>query len=149
MEYSAKYPKLISEEQKDANVKKTVLRLFSGITLAVCIAYGSGVVISSHIKAMNTEEAETPRLVILGKEDEETVAIIAEEISHDDGSVMSLEDFLSKLICGACSRRCPLLSPRCTRGKSKAETQTAYYEQAVDLLSGEGDGISYNDLSFE
>lgn len=98
---------------------------------------------------MNTEEAEAPRLVILGKEGEETVAVIAEEISQDDGSVMSLEDFLGKLICGACSRRCPLLAPRCQRGKSKAETQTAYYEQAVVLLSDEGDGISYNDLSFE
>ncbi|MCD7765602.1 MAG: hypothetical protein LUH53_03665, partial [Lachnospiraceae bacterium] len=69
-------------------------------------------------------------------------AVIAAEISQADGSVISLEDFLNKLICGACSRKCPLIAPRCKRGKSKAEIQTEYYEQAVELLADANSGES-------
>ncbi|MCD7955678.1 MAG: hypothetical protein LUG93_08005 [Lachnospiraceae bacterium] len=145
MDELEKYSELISEEQKESNIRKKVICLCAGITLVVCVTYSGGAAISSHIQAMNTEEAEAPRLVILGKESEETIAVIAAEISQADGSVLSLEDFLDKLICGACSRKCPLIAPRCKRGKSKAEIQTAYYEQAVELLADTNGGGSDED----
>ncbi|MCD7717674.1 MAG: hypothetical protein LUI39_14735 [Lachnospiraceae bacterium] len=145
MDEAEKYSELISEEQKESSIRKKVICLCAGITLVVCVTYSGGVAVSSHIQAMNTEEAEAPRLVILGKEDEETIAVIAEEISQADGSVISLEEFLNKLVCGACSRKCPLIAPRCKRGKSKAETQSAYYEQAVEFLAGANGGESSED----
>jgi len=45
------------------------------------------------------------------------------------GDVPSLTEFLSTMICGGCRHRCSLLSPRCMKGRSKAESATVeYYE---------------------
>ena len=45
------------------------------------------------------------------------------------GDVPSLTQFLSTLICGGCRHNCPLVSPRCMKGRAKAESATVeYYE---------------------
>ena len=45
------------------------------------------------------------------------------------GDVPSLTQFLSTLICGGCRRNCSLVSPRCMKGRAKAESATVeYYE---------------------
>ena len=45
------------------------------------------------------------------------------------GDVPSLTEFLSTMICGGCRHRCSLVSPRCMKGRSKAESATVeYYE---------------------
>ena len=40
---------------------------------------------------------------------------------------VTLQEFLSKLYCTACHRRCPLTSPQCSTGVRQAEEQTAVY----------------------
>lgn len=45
------------------------------------------------------------------------------------GDVPSLSEFLSLMICGGCRHNCSLVSPRCMKGRSKAESATVeYYE---------------------
>ena len=45
------------------------------------------------------------------------------------GDVPTLQQFLSMLRCGGCHRNCILLSPRCMKGRSKAENATIEYQQ--------------------
>lgn len=134
----------------DKDVRFRIVRSCMGITAAVCVIYGAYSVPQAALAETKKAAEETPRLVILGREEEETIALIAESIQQEDGTVLSLDAFLDTLICGACSRKCPLLAPRCRRGMSKAETQSAYYAEALELLSQDvPDGLRYEDLSFE
>ena len=49
--------------------------------------------------------------------------------NESGGDVPSLTQFLSTLICGGCRRNCSLVSPRCMKGRAKAESATVeYYE---------------------
>ena len=54
---------------------------------------------------------------------------IAPQQNESGGDVPSLTQFLSTLICGGCRHNCPLVSPRCMKGRAKAESATVeYYE---------------------
>ena len=49
--------------------------------------------------------------------------------NESGGDVPSLTQLLSKLICGGCRHNCSLVSPRCMKGRAKAESATVeYYE---------------------
>ncbi|MBR1482609.1 MAG: hypothetical protein IJ598_06540 [Ruminococcus sp.] len=49
--------------------------------------------------------------------------------NESGGDVPSLTQFLSTLICGGCRHNCSLVSPRCMKGRAKAESATVeYYE---------------------
>ena len=45
------------------------------------------------------------------------------------GDVPTLQQFLSMLRCGGCHHNCILLSPRCMKGRSKAENAAIEYQQ--------------------
>ena len=54
---------------------------------------------------------------------------IAPQQNGSGGDVPSLTQFLSTLICGGCRHNCSLVSPRCMKGRAKAESATVeYYE---------------------
>ena len=54
---------------------------------------------------------------------------IAPQQNESGGDVPSLTQFLSTLICGGCRHNCSLVSPRCMKGRAKAESATVeYYE---------------------
>ena len=54
---------------------------------------------------------------------------ITPQQNESGGDVPSLTQFLSSLICGGCRHNCPLVSPRCMKGRAKAESATVeYYE---------------------
>ena len=54
---------------------------------------------------------------------------IQPEQNGSGGDVPTLSQFLSTLICGGCRRNCSLISPRCMKGRAKAESATVeYYE---------------------
>ena len=77
-----------------------------------------------------------------------TEAVQNEQISEDDrstdnnyeeewnnepenagGDVPTLEQFLQSMSCGGCRHNCLLISPRCMKGRAKAESATVeYYE---------------------
>ena len=49
--------------------------------------------------------------------------------NESGGDVPSLSQFLSTMICGGCRHNCSLVSPRCMKGRAKAESATVeYYE---------------------
>ena len=49
--------------------------------------------------------------------------------NESGGDVPSLTQFLSTMICGGCRHNCSLVSPRCMKGRAKAESATVeYYE---------------------
>lgn len=49
--------------------------------------------------------------------------------NESGGDVPTLSQFLSTLICGGCRHNCSLVSPRCMKGRAKAESATVeYYE---------------------
>lgn len=49
--------------------------------------------------------------------------------NESGGDVPTLSQFLSTMICGGCRHNCPLVSPRCMKGRAKAESATVeYYE---------------------
>lgn len=43
----------------------------------------------------------------------------------------SESDFLGRLVCTGCGRRCSLLSPRCNVGESQAQSASAYYAEQI------------------
>lgn len=60
--------------------------------------------------------------------DEESVA----SSSTADAEVKeTLQEYLSKLVCTACGKRCPLSSPRCAKGRVQAQTATATYNASL------------------
>ena len=49
--------------------------------------------------------------------------------NESGGDVPTLSQFLSSMTCGGCRHNCSLISPRCMKGRSKAESATVeYYE---------------------
>ena len=51
------------------------------------------------------------------------------EQDESGGDIPTLSQFLSTMICGGCWHNCPLISPRCMKGRAKAESATVeYYE---------------------
>ena len=51
------------------------------------------------------------------------------EQNESGGDIPTLSQFLSTMICGGCRHNCPLISPRCMKGRAKAESATVeYYE---------------------
>ena len=49
--------------------------------------------------------------------------------NQSGGDVPTLAQFLSTMTCGGCRHNCPLVSPRCMKGRAKAESATVeYYE---------------------
>lgn len=64
-----------------------------------------------------------------GSSENEPDEEIAAQQNDASGDVPTLEQFLSTLICGGCWHNCSLVSPRCMRGRAKAESATVeYYE---------------------
>ncbi len=53
----------------------------------------------------------------------------------------TLDDFLGRLICTACGKRCPLSAPRCGRGETQATKAEQVYEQYQDQSDGSSVGI--------
>ena len=69
-----------------------------------------------------TEEERAAESVI----EEESVI---EQENMGGGDVPTLEQFLQTLSCGGCRHNCLLISPRCMKGRAKAESATVeYYE---------------------
>ena len=54
---------------------------------------------------------------------------VLQQQEEPSGDVPTLQQFLSKLRCGGCQHNCILLSPRCMKGRSKAENAAIEYQQ--------------------
>ena len=53
----------------------------------------------------------------------------SEEDTSSDGGRPTIEEFLSKLMCKSCGRRCLLISPDCSRGRQQQQQQVQVYNQ--------------------
>ena len=64
-----------------------------------------------------------------GSSENESDEELLPQQNESGGDVPSLTQFLSTLICGGCRHNCSLVSPRCMKGRAKAESATVeYYE---------------------
>lgn len=67
------------------------------------------------------------------EEDKNTVVLLAAGDSKTD--LPTLEEYLGKLLCSGCGKRCPLTSLRCNRGQGYVESATAEYDSVVAAAS--------------
>lgn len=73
----------------------------------------------------NSQEEYIPPTTESNVEKNSDTAITAP--TENAQEIPSLNDYLGKLFCTACSRRCSLLSPNCTRGEQQAKAATEEY----------------------
>lgn len=66
------------------------------------------------------------------KKEEENETTTNASYSTDTTEVISLNDYLSKLVCTGCNKRCSLLAPQCSRGEAQAEVATETYYSSVN-----------------
>ena len=91
------------------------------------------------------------------KDDEDSYTINPLSTTGLTVDVPTLEEYLSKLVCTGCSKRCPLTSLGCSRGESyKAAATTEYYQtytpqeessandDSSSIEDGDNDSSSYN-----
>ena len=77
--------------------------------------------VTEPLKEKIIEDSEIPE----NESDEELLP----QQNESGGDVPTLSQFLSTLICGGCRHNCSLVSPRCMKGRAKAESATVeYYE---------------------
>ena len=77
----------------------------------------------------NDTEAGKNAKELVDHGDVKSLSIYANKLKQSGGDVPSLTEFLSTMICGGCRHNCSLVSPRCMKGRSKAESATVeYYE---------------------
>lgn len=74
------------------------------------------------LSAQSLEPAFTPQ------PDESDRAVTAAPNAQSD---VTLEDYLSKLFCTGCHRRCPLSNPQCSRGERQAEAAAQEYSRSA------------------
>ena len=89
-------------------------------------AAASGEAAGSSEGTFATEEEEKDRTEITGGQEMKESASITE--APASGDPPTLEQFLSLLRCGGCRHNCSLLSPRCMKGRSKAQEATVEYQ---------------------
>ena len=84
----------------------------------------------------NSTESYSPNGITQSEEKEEDSALkessesaIVQQQEEPSGDVPTLQQFLSMLRCGGCHHNCILLSPRCMKGRSKAENAAIEYQQ--------------------
>lgn len=89
--------------------------------------YTAPFTVSAQAAALPTELWEQPSdglVTLLRSQDEGTASQQSEEDLANEG----LQDYLSKLTCNGCGRRCPLTSPQCSRGAAKRDAAIAEYK---------------------
>lgn len=58
------------------------------------------------------------------KREEAAESLITESAPEPEVQTDGLEEYLSKLVCTGCGRRCPLTDPQCRKGESQAQRAT-------------------------
>lgn len=64
--------------------------------------------------------------------------------TENTDSANSLEDYLSKLVCTGCNKRCPLSAPQCMKGQQQAQTATQDYYDSVSTSESESESNTEN-----
>lgn len=81
-------------------------------------------------KFYKDEEDEDLTDDLYGDEEDEDLKDDLYGDNDNDNDKMSVDDYLSKLTCTGCGKRCPLLSPRCGRVVRQAEeAREEYYSE--------------------
>jgi hypothetical protein len=97
----------------------------SGSAASVSLSSGTSVTGNSDASAAQQNETITDSGTS-GKEDENSLVAATPAPTQ----AISLEDYLSKLVCTGCGRHCSLLSPGCAKGELQAaQAEETYYEK--------------------
>ena len=85
---------------------------------------------SEGVPALQQQEELSDDVTAFQQQEEPSEGVPAlQQQEEPSGDVPTLQQFLSMLRCGGCHRNCILLSPRCMKGRSKAENATIEYQQ--------------------
>ncbi len=69
-----------------------------------------------------------------GKQEDST-GVSGSDNGQSDTAIPTLSDFLGKLVCTGCGRRCLLTNPHCGEGKQQAQQATEDYYTQYDIVS--------------
>lgn len=119
--------------RKDTALYKPILKSVMAVAI-ICCSYAL-----IHMLYQQSDSESTAETYITQSEDNE----IAEDVTSEnddttddedtseeedtDEDVPTLTEYLSKLRCTGCGKRCVLINPHCEKGEQKAQTATAQY----------------------
>lgn len=132
--YIARVLGKLRQNLRQRNVRRTLTGFASGIALC-CVLY---VQVASAIDSATATRDEAAYVQPVGQtpsiSTQADSSIEHESIaSAQSAEPVTLEEYLGKLVCTACGRRCSLLSPRCRRGEQQVAQAKQQYEQQYPI----------------
>ena len=121
-------------------MKSNYTRIIANLVFAGAVATGAFLPLGSPLPAeglppreMSAYSRDMPemiqeRIVPAGSESRTSFISVA---SAAPEALPSLEEYLGKLVCGGCERRCPLTALKCSRGQVYLEKATSAYRAMV------------------
>lgn len=86
--------------------------------------------------AIGPEPNDTDSTIEEGTSNNETVeSDTQEDVTVAETNAPTVEEYLGDLVCTACPRHCPLLTPRCMKGERQKQSEIAVYEQQYGQVS--------------
>lgn len=113
-----------------------MLKRIGNLVFAGALVVGSALPLSTDVYASETpalsSQGNTNTLQYINndtgqKKNQITLLSVGDTVSD----LPTLEEYLGKLVCSGCGRRCPLTSLQCGRGQSYLSTATSDYEAMV------------------
>lgn len=90
--------------------------------------------------AVGRDDTQTSTTVITGYTEAvkqtSTATITKTAVTAQPAAAETLQEYLSKLICTGCSKRCPLSRPLCGKGETRAAAATTEYYQKNNSSTG-------------
>ena len=137
--------------KKESKVRKTILRVMSfAIAILGIKAFLKPEILNNFtapFKIDYNEETITENDNTIKDDDSSTITSKEKStVQNDDNEVItdnsdttstnvSLEEYLSNLVCGGCGRRCPLTALRCSRGQRYKNEAVADYNELYSQTS--------------
>lgn len=119
----------------DKNVKTVLARCFIGLAILLALYVPLPKYISNNAQ-VDFAQGSTPHSKTAPNSSGDAPQSNADSNSTDASSITqdttdqsaNLSDYLSKLTCTGCGKRCSLLSPQCGKGEQQEEKATTQYE---------------------
>jgi len=128
---------VMKEENK---ARMVIVRLFAAAFVLIGIKFSIskqiGATIVTPFLPSKYTSSESTILAAAAATTVETPTYATTQTTPSDA--VTLEEFLGKMVCTLCHKRCSLLSPQCSKGRQKAQAATAQYEASVQSADSSG-----------
>lgn len=121
----------------DKNIKTVLARCFIGLAILLALYVPLSKYFSNNSQ-FDFAQGSTPPSKIAPNSSRDANQTSTDSDNTDNSSITqdttdqsaNLSDYLSKLTCTGCGKRCSLLSPQCGKGEQQQEKATTQYEAA-------------------